>query len=366
MRRIYDNFEAVSNIRWPLSAYCRSRNKRIIIAYIFVFYLLPFCTIAQDTTQHDPLLDTRTGGYPVFAGSVEIYSVTDSTRNTSDQVLSQKIFDMTGGGQLAVSTPYVAGAGSAGINDDLWSDCVSGDFDGDGIDEILSGWVAPDGYFNLDLYKATRLKPTYAWTWSRRTLLSSAWIGTGPIRLLAVNLDSTFRKEFVVCTPSGTDLKVVSYYLDDQGQTLVSGTAALFESGSPYDIAAGDFNGDGRDDLVQIFFGEGNQYTRDLSLERYNYDPSEKIFKSGGGMGVGIQNDRWPYWQRLKLTTGDFRNLGYDEAVFSYTLTSGNSGCQVFWYAYLLEKGGFMGLDNIGVFDRSAETAGNQMPWPRT
>jgi hypothetical protein len=45
-----------------------------------------------------------------------------------------------------------------------------------------------------------------------------------------------------------------------------------------------------------------------------------------------------------QLTAGDFRNLGYDEAVFSYTLTSGNSGCQVFWYAYLLSKGGFMGL----------------------
>jgi hypothetical protein len=316
----------------------------IIIACISLFCFLPFNTMAQDMTQHDPLLDSRTGEYPVFAGSVEIYSVTDSVLGHSGQVLAQRIFDLTSGGQLTVSSSYMQYAGSDSISDNLWSDCAAGDFDGDGSDEILSGWVAPDGYLHLELADGTRLKPGYEWEWSRLPLLDNSWICTGPIRLLAMNLDSTFQKEFVVCTPVGADLKVVPYYLKDQGLTLVPGTAVLFESGSPYDIAAGDFNGDGRDELVQIFFGESDNYTRQLHLNRMNYDPSENIFKSAGGMGVGIQNDRWPNWQRLKLTTGDFRNLGYDEAVFSYTLTSGNSGCQIFWYAYLLEKGGFMGL----------------------
>ena len=329
------------SVRYRSDAYFSSG---INLICIFLLCFLPLKMTAQDTTQHDPLLDSRTGGYPVFAGSAEIFSVTDSMVGPSDKVLSQRIFDLTGDGQIAKSSTYLPDAGSDGINDDLWSDCATGDFDGDGIDEILNGWVAPDGYLHLNLIDAKRLKPGYDWAWIQRSLLSSSWICTGPIRLLAVNLDSTFRKEFVVCTPDGSDLRVVPYYLDDQDQILVPGTATLFESGSPYDIAAGDFNGDGRDELVQIFFGEGNQYTRDLSLDKYNYDPSEKIFKFNGGMGSGIPNNQWPSWQRLKLTTGDFRNLGYDEAVFSYTLTSGNSGRQVFWYAYLLEKGGFMGL----------------------
>ncbi len=322
----------------------RWKNSSGILAVLLMLSLLPLKTSAQDTTRHDPLLDSRTGGYPVFAKSVEIFSVTDSVRGASDQVLSQRIFDMTSDEQISESSPYLPDAGSYGIGDDLWSDCVSGDFDGDGSDEILSGRVGPDGYLYLVMYKAARLKPSYEWEWSRRPLLSGAWTCTGPIRLLALNLDSTFRKEFVVCTPVGSDLKVVPCYLEDDGQTFVEGTAALLGSGSPYDIAAGDFSGDGRDELVQIYFGYGDKYNRWLSLGTYNYDPSGKDFKPASGSSTPIPNDQWPNWQRLKITTGDFRNLGYDEAVFSYTLTSGNSGRQVFWYAWLLEKGGFMSL----------------------
>jgi hypothetical protein len=341
---IHDIYRFISLCWRCLSDHRRSQSTKVIHIGIILLFLLPLKTLAQETSKHDPLLDIRTGGYPVFAQSAEILNITDSVQGPSDQIISQRIFDLTSSLQISESTPHLTDPGSDGISDDLWSDCVAGDFDGDGIDEILSGWVAPDGILHLELSKATRLKPSYEWEWSQRALLSSTWICTGPIRLLAVNLDSTSREEFVVCTPTGSDVKVMPYYLEDQGQNVVPGTAAMFESGSPYDITAGDFNGDGRDELVQIYFGEVDQHTREISLIRIEYDPSEKTFKSGGGQGWPISNDLWPSWQRPKLTTGDFRNLGYDEAVFSYTLTSGNSGRQVFWYAYLLSKGGFMGL----------------------
>jgi hypothetical protein len=332
MKRIHNIFGCISCPARYLSGHSRWRNNKEILVGLFVLCLLPLKMTAQDTTKHDPLLDPVTGGYPIFANSVEIVSVTDSVRGLSDQVPSQRIFDLTPDGQIAESSPYVTGSGSYGFNNDLWSDCISGDFDGDGIDEILTGWVSPDGYLHLDMSGATRLKPTYNWQWNQRLLWNESYPCTGPIRLLAVNLDSTFRKEIVVCTPTGTLLRVVPYYMDDQGQNLIQGTAALISSGSPYDIAAGDFNGDGRDELVQVYHKTSGADPPYMTIARYNYDPSERQFRHYSSESRPTTNGQWDSWKRLKVTTGNFRNLGHDEAVVSFTLTSGNTGRQVFNY----------------------------------
>ena len=337
MKRIHIIFDCIFYSGRCLSGHSRWRNNKKIFVGLFVLCLLPLKTTAQETTKHDPLLNPLTGGYPIFANSVEIVSVTDSVRGLSDQVPSQRIFDLTSDGQIAESSPYVTGSGSYGINDALWSDCVSGDFDGDGFDEILTGWVSPDGYLHLDLSGATRLKPTYNWEWNHLSLLSSSRTWTGPIRLLAVNLDSTFRKEIVVCTRNS----IIPYYMGDQGENLVQGTATLIASGSPYDIAAGDFNGDGRDELVHVYHKTTGAQPPYMTIARYNYNPSEKQFTFDGSQSKTTTSGQWDTWKRLKVTTGDFRNLGYDEAVVSFTLASGNSGRQVFTYV-TVGVGGFL------------------------
>ncbi len=243
--------------------------------------------------------------------------------------------------RLPKDLPYVPGSGSYGINDELWSDCIAGDFNGDGIDEILTGWVSTDGYLHLEMSCATRLKPTYNWEWSQHLLLSSSWTSSGPIRLLAVNLDSTFRKEIVVCAPTGSALRIVPYYMDDQGLNLIQGTAALVSSGSPYDIAAGDLNSDGRDELFQVYHDNTGPAAPYMTVVKYKYDPVNKIFNWNGSNSVNTTSGEWANWKRLKITTGDFRNLGYDEVVVSLTLTSGNSGRQVF--NYITTAGTFLG-----------------------
>jgi len=341
MKRINNIFGCIScPARYHLGL-SRWKNNTKILVGLFVLCLLPLKTTAQDTDKHDPLLDPVTGGYPIFANSVEIVSVTDSVRGPSDQVPSQQIFDMTPGVQIAESSPYVPGSGSYGVNDALWSDCITGDFDGDGIDEILTGWVSPDGYLHLDMSDATRLKPTYNWEWNQRLLLSSSWTCTGPIRLLAVNLDSTFRKEIVVCAPSGSSLRVVPYYMDDQGENLEPGTAALFSSGSPYDIAAGDRNGDGRDELFQVYRQNSGPAAPYMTIVKYIYNPTNRMFNWNGSSSVPATSGEWDTWKRLKIITGDFRNLGYDELVVSLTLISGNSGRQCF--NYITTAGSFLG-----------------------
>ncbi len=76
-------------------------KKTLSVFVVTLLCLLSLNATAQDMTKHDPLLDPKTGGYPVFANSVEIVSITDSVRGLSDQVPSQRIFDLTADGQIA-------------------------------------------------------------------------------------------------------------------------------------------------------------------------------------------------------------------------------------------------------------------------
>jgi len=312
------------------------KNIKKILTGLFVLFLLSLNVAAQDDTKHDPLLDPKTGGYPVFANSVEIVSVFDKFDTDSNKVLTQRIFDLDPDKQIAESTPFTPGSGNFVLINDLSSDCIAGDFDGDGTDEILTGWIMPGNILHLEMSSATRQKPTQHWQWDQRALFSDSWKCNGPIRLLAVNLDSTFRKEIVVCTPISSSLRVVTYCMDDTGQNLIQGDPVLIRTGPLYDIAAGDFNGDGRDELVHICTDNSGPNAPYMTLARYDYKPSEQKYRLFSSLGRPVTTGHWAAWKRLKVTTGNFRNLNHDEAVVSYTLTSGNSGRQVFIYVTLV------------------------------
>lgn len=316
------------------------KNYSCVIVGFYVICLLSIKIAAQDASKHDPLAGPF-GEYPIWAKCAEIVSIIDSVMGPSDQVLSQKIYDLTPNGQIAESSPYLPGSGSYGINDALWSDCIAGDFDGDRIDEMVTGWISPDGYLHMDMSSATRLKPAYSWQWNQRLLWNDNdyWNKcSGPIRLLAVNLDSTFRKEIVACIPlydqynRWWDIKVLPFYMEDHGQDLFQGTAASFNSGIPYDIAAADLNGDGIDELVHVYHDDYGNNPPYATIYAYVYDSGGKKFKFMAGIGIPTTNEQWSAWKRLKITTGDFRNLGRDEIVVSLTLTNGNRGRQVFNY----------------------------------
>jgi hypothetical protein len=305
-----------------------------ILTIFSAVILLSLYTIAQDKTPKDPLAGPF-GEYPVFANSVEILFLTDSVRGLYNQVPSIRIIDLADG-ELVESQPYTTS--SVGLVNGLWTECITGDFDGDGKDEILTGWVSTDGIFRMEMSDAVRLKPTYAWEWNSRMVVTSSWTN-GAIRMLAANLDSTARKEIIVCTHDGSFINVVAYFMDD-GLNLTPGAVYRMYSGTEFDLTTGDFNGDGIDELVHVFHSVTN-LDHSLLLQKYIFNPVNRSFVSKGGWGKITTAAAWDNWKRLKVTTGDFRNLGRDEIVISLTLVSGNSGRQVFNYIPVSASGDF-------------------------
>jgi hypothetical protein len=316
-----------------------------LLLWFVIFFSLSFPILAQNAGQHDPLVDPF-GHYPVFANSVEILSLTDSTRGAADFVPVQRIVDLNSSGELAGSSPYVPNSGYKGLIKNLWYDCITGDFDGDGIDEILTAWVATDGYMRMEISSAARLKPTYNYQWSQRIYGGdSTWGCQAPIRILAVNLDSTARKEIVICTPLDSlypVLKIDNCYFNDSDKTFRMGNSTFISAGLPYDIAAGNFSGQGIDGLIIVYRGESGT---SFGMESYYYNPANKSFSLSEGLSVPTTDAQWSTWKRLKITAGDFRNHGYDEAVVSLTLANGNNGRQVFCYIPI--NGGLLGWPSL-------------------
>ncbi|MEJ2637292.1 MAG: hypothetical protein P8184_18650 [Calditrichia bacterium] len=224
MKTIYRICDAVSSLAFYLLGKQQKTSQKVIWSFILLC-LLPLKMTAQDVARHDPLAGPF-GHYPFWANSVEILSLTDSLNGSSQPVPSQRIFDMTPDKQIAASSPHIAGSGSFSINGSLWYDCAVADFDGDGKDEMLAGWVSYGGVLHLEMCRAEK-QESNTWQWEPIVHLDNTWICNGPIRLLTANLDSSARKEIIVCThvrnsyyPQYNDLKVVPFFMDDQGQTL--------------------------------------------------------------------------------------------------------------------------------------------------
>ena len=289
-----------------------------------------FSILAQNTMQHDPLVDPL-GHYPTFANAVEIISLSDSTTSTGTYLPSQRIVDLNASQQLEGSSPYVCGSGQQVMNINHWYDCIAGDFDGDGFDEILSAWVSPNGSLRMEMSSASRLKSTYDWQFTQRLFAGdSSWTCDGPIRLLAVNLDSTARKEIVVCIPHGQSLRINNYYFDVNDKTLHAGKTTVVPSGSPYDITSG-FTIGGIDGLILVYRGSLGASMR---IAKYDYDYTNKSFSLHFNYSDSVvtTDAQWSTWKNLKITTGYFLDTTRDEAVISYTQTAGDSGRQAFSY----------------------------------
>jgi hypothetical protein len=291
--------------------------------------LLSTVAIAQDNTKHDPLL-----GHYILANSAEVVHLTESRMGRL--IARHDVHDFLSNGQMG--GPGSGGAAdSLGLSVERRMDYVAADVNGDGKDELIVARAGESNVLTLSVSSA-RLVSGLDWTWETTSVLELGGdTVAGPIRLIALNLDWTPREELIVCFRDPKGLKVILYdSIDAITHTPVQVGSTWFPQVSfpiqEFDVAAGDFDRDGLDEIV-IVTHEMNQWNQhSLILYPIDYDPAQKRVQWWGGAAWDADGVPWSLRTRLKITAGDFRNRGFDEVVISATEKNGNTGRQVFNY----------------------------------
>jgi hypothetical protein len=289
--------------------------------------LLVLAATAQDTTKHDPLL-----GHYILANSAEAVCLRDLRGADPPLGLSQRLFDFLKGGEIVTGGFDSIYTNSRGLNDARWLDAVACDVNGDGKDELVTAWAGVSGLFNLSVSSAS--PPSWNWTESILELPGDTTVA-GPIRLVTAKLDTTQRWEIVACYPvkiGGSPAGIMISLFDSvdaaSGKLVRFGSELISMPLQEFDLASGDFDGDGLDEIIFVFhflppMGNG------LLLTVADF-PQRRQVSFWPWQPFATDDSLWNNWKRLKITAGDFRHRGINDAVVSVTQCSGDSGRQVF------------------------------------
>jgi hypothetical protein len=303
----------------------------VVLLFVAVVTLAP----AQDTVRHDPLL-----GNHVLANCAELVAFSERNLLEPQLVLSQELFGFyrTPGFFPNDTIQY---HDSAGLSAALRWDCVAGDFTGDERDEIAAAWAGPDNTLSLSITGADRAHPFEGnFSWSEpRIFRSHTDTINGPVRLVAANLDWSPREEIVAlyAAPDGMLHFSVFDSLDPVTQAPVRSQNQVLDftlnyTAGDYDLTAGDFDDDGLDEVLVVLH-EVLSGSHSLTGVLLDYLPGARWLHIVWTAAWSTPASGWNNWKRLKVTAGDFRHRGYDDAVISMTIASGNSGNQSFMYA---------------------------------
>lgn len=291
--------------------------------------LLPVSLTAQDTTKRDPLL-----GQYILANSAELVHMTQST--FQGLITRHDLHDFQSSGVLG-GPEAGGGADNLGLSAQRQMDYVGADVNGDGKDELVIARAGPTNLLTLSVSSATQAGGL-SWGWTSTAELVSPWdTVAGPIRIIALNMDLTPRQEIIVCFRYSQGLRVILYDSVDQatGQLVRLGSTYFPDisfNTQEFDVAPGDFDRDGLEEVIFVFH-ECNPWSQhSVSIHLCDYDVEGRQLQWWPGHSWSGDQVPWASRARLKITAGDFRNLGFDEAVISATEKNGNTGRQVFSY----------------------------------
>jgi hypothetical protein len=167
---------------------------------------------------------------------------------------------------------------------------VVGDFNGDGVDELIIGYNSPNGPF---LIKNTG--PYLLSNYTQFYTGSTFWTLAG---VAAVDFDGDGVDELVTAFNSGQGPALYKGTTSNIGTKIFQGST----SRSIVAIAAGDFIGNGNEELISAF----------------NSSSGPSLYRSQGSNVGSIFYQGSTFWSLAAVTAADFDNNGIDELMTGF------------------------------------------------
>ncbi len=306
---------------------------------------------AQDTT--DPLANSHV----LNSGSGSPSIVLISGPQTGDSCF-QRIYNFNAPGNSLSAGVFYGSSGPMKIGATRETGLGTGDFDGDGFDEIAAVWEGTDRKLKLMVSRMQVMLPGWPETFAyidsigagtcHEDPLNAIGATTDPwaVHLVTGNFDDDPEKEILLSywSPSGrivmniynvtTDTMTAKLHLEvgaaDSSEVLDAG---LGES-ARFDITTGNFDGDSLSEIAllsvrKITSDIWTPYLRLFEVTAGGIAPralvdSIYVMSNAGrdpNLGEGI------HWENLDITTGSLTNDGYDEIIVSVQVRYG-----LWWY----------------------------------
>jgi len=329
-------------------------NKILTIIYITALTaVLLFFGSSPASGQVDPE-DPFRGNY-LLGENAEIIIVSGGNGNANIKIVDAD-GDITTGGLIEVNNQFIeAPWGIFGNTEQV--DLATGDFNNDGFDEFIGVWPGPDSTVTLFI---PEMDPATL-SWSNATRKSVQDDGfpklkeeenvfqlNGWIRMVPGQFDDDNEPEFVVAywaetgDPDGGPVQIILYDTDGtlmpqpradianrKLSPFIADAGRNLREGSRFDIATGDFDKDGTDEIGLFYVEPGPlssagdagwkmiasiyDFENEQLIETLNTPVTDNFgtpFEFAGNMNE--------YVQRLSITTGDFNGDFKDDIALAW------------------------------------------------
>ncbi len=320
-----------------------------------VFFFLTFNLFSQTQKPQDPFL-----GHHKLGSSDELSLVWHSGGNVP---LKHQIYRYGGNGAgNYMDSSAVATDTNSVISNQNRIDAITGDFTGNGLDNLV---IAEEGYNNSIKIIVPKIdKNTLKWT-SESILTLSNVLYPNPLNYKAVRFrmikgyfDQSQAPEIAIAYWNKEAAIQITLLKIDPSTLMPSVLATIADvhmdttsySSGLYDIAAGDFNGNGRDEIVLVSYSSSNGWAisakiYDIENNNGTYSIVPKVNKSN----FFTSSDYFdPYHtvNEIDVAAGNFNSKTIaNQFVVDFVLQ--RSGSET--YDYLLPASVTTGLDTINV-----------------
>ncbi|MGF1669563.1 MAG: hypothetical protein ACFCU6_03875, partial [Balneolaceae bacterium] len=312
-----------------------------ITGLIIIIVIITGFGTTPSLAQVDPE-DPFRGNY-LLGENAEIVVVTGTNGNATIRIIDAN-GDVTAGGLTEVNSQTIeAPWGIFGNTEQV--DIATGDFNGDGFDEFIGVWPGPDSTITMFI---PEMDPA-DFSWTNATLKSVQDDGfpklkeeenvfqlNGWIRMVTGQFDDDNEPEIVIAywaetgDPDGGAIQIVLYDTDGtlmpqpkahianrKLSPFIADAGSNLTRGSRFDIATGDFNRDGTDEIVLVYIEPGPVSSSGtvgwkMSVSIYDFENGQLVetlnspITNSFGSPFEAAGNLNEYVQRLAITTGDF------------------------------------------------------------